>query len=762
MKKILIGFAACACLFTSCQKSDIAENIEQNNRSISFNLAMGNQTRASELITDDLKETGKPIDLWAYNNPIKTNPAPYFKETLEYNRTNSSLGWSTEYQRFMPTSGTLDYYAIYPTGGAINWQNPTTGSLAKFDYSVTGDGDETDLVAAAICDQATQTPVIPLRHILSQVNFGVYGYKGVQINVSNFQIHNVNQSGTFTFADNSVGSWSNQNTPADYTNYKMYGAAIPLQQSDVMNVNTGDVYIFGDGGNSAVGTSTGIFYNTAPNRWDAASNTDRAKLSNSFMLLPQTLATGVDNAYFTFDYTVTDKDGNNVLEPATGTVDLSVNGLINWEPNKRYVYMIDFKDILDGKALDFSASVLVEGWENYNKDDYNQKDDGIVDLSPFWRLDHAILDGEDMKTITYFTSIPGDPTPNGTILDVTANENNEITIIEGNNTSSFSGTTLNLTAPVIPDANGYLITAIGENAFKGCKTVVSITLPETVNLIGDSGFTNCTALQFVNIPKAVKSIGDWTFQYCYSLQSIEIPEGVKRIGDCTFNDCTSLATVSLPSTLESIGDLVFQYCSSLKTITIPDKVTTIGQLAFDGCKSLISVVLPASLTSLGNRAFLNCSALQKVNIPERMSVIEEYTFASCSSLTAVSIPLGVTTINEGAFAWCSALATAEINSSGVLSNIGDKAFASCDKLTSIVIPSRVRNIGYQAFTGCQNLASIYCYVSNQGNISISNNAFDYKSVTRTLYVPTGCIDNFYRGTWNANTIVEITALFTNK
>ena len=750
MKKLIMGFAACALMITSCQKSEVADNIEQNSRSLSFNLVMGTQTRAAELMTDDLKATGKPIDLWAYNNPLSGSGSPYFKEILEYNRSGSATGWSTEYQRFVPTSGTLDYYAVYPAGSAANWSNPTPESLAQFEYSVTGEGDKIDLVAAAVRSQSTQSPTLPMRHILSQINFGVYGYKGAQIAVSNFQVHNVKQTGVYTFADNSVGSWSGQSSSADY-GYKMHGASVPLRPTDVQSVTTGELYIFGDGGNSAVGTSAGIYYNTAPDKWDAASNISRAKLSNSLMLLPQTLK----ESYFTFDYTVRDKDGNDILIPATGTVDLSVNGTIRWEPNRRYVYMIDFKDILDAKALDFSVSVLVESWENYNKDDYNFKDDGIVDLSPFWRFDHTVVGDVDSKTITYFTAIPGDPTPNGTVLDVTANEANELTIVEGANTSSFNATTLNLTAPVIPAAGRYAIKAIGINAFKDNATLVSITLPEGLTSIGLASFFGCTSLEFINLPSSVKSIGRSAFEVCESLESIVIPEGVTAIENLTFHKCYKLEDIKLPSTLQRIGDNSFRFCEALWEIVIPENVTAIGEKAFERAISLRSAVLPAGLKTLGSSAFNTCRSLESVNIPETITVLNEYTFNACSKLKSVKIPSGVTTLSMGAFWFCSALEKVEISPASALSTIGDIAFASCSKLTSIVIPAGVTSIGTEAFKGCQTLASIYCYVPTQSNITIRTSAFDNKQVTRILYVPIGCTSNFYPSTWNANGVTVI-------
>ena len=87
--------------------------------------------------------------------------------------------------------------------------------------------------------------------------------------------------------------------------------------------------------------------------------------------------------------------------------------------------------------------------------------------------------------------------------------------------------------------------------------------------------TNCdSSVTKANIPHTIKgvtvtSIGGSAFDNCRSLTSMTIPDSVTSIGDSAFRYCTSLTSVTIPDSVTSIGDLAFQYCTSLTSVTIP-------------------------------------------------------------------------------------------------------------------------------------------------------------------------------------------------
>ena len=153
------------------------------------------------------------------------------------------------------------------------------------------------------------------------------------------------------------------------------------------------------------------------------------------------------------------------------------------------------------------------------------------------------------------------------------------------------------------------VTTIGKDAFKGCKSLISINIPKSVTTIGKDAFHLCKSLISINIPKSVTTIGSGAFVRCDSLTSINIPNSVTTIGKLAFWDCKSLVNINIPNSVTTIGKVAFSHCDSLTSINIPNSVTTIGKCAFDGCKSLTNINIPNSVTTIEDRAFRGCENL---------------------------------------------------------------------------------------------------------------------------------------------------------
>ena len=92
----------------------------------------------------------------------------------------------------------------------------------------------------------------------------------------------------------------------------------------------------------------------------------------------------------------------------------------------------------------------------------------------------------------------------------------------------------------------YNVTSIGDNALYNCRSLKSVTIPDSVTSIGTGAFDTCSALQNVTIGDNVTSIGNYAFYFCIALQSVTIPDSVTTIGDFTFKD-SGLETVYLTS-----------------------------------------------------------------------------------------------------------------------------------------------------------------------------------------------------------------------
>ncbi len=302
----------------------------------------------------------------------------------------------------------------------------------------------------------------------------------------------------------------------------------------------------------------------------------------------------------------------------------------------------------------------------------------------------------------------------------------QVTYNLGSSYDSYSGTIV-IPNEVTYNSITYNVTSIGNNAFKGCTGLTSVTIPSSVTSIGSDAFYGCTGLTNVTIPSSVTSIGSNAFEGCSGLTSITIPSSVTSINDYTFYGCTGLTSVTIPSSVTSIGDYAFKNCTGLTSVTIPSSVTSISSYAFNGCTSLQNVAIlgnpiigyaafdetpyienmPDGMVYINNVAYKykgTMPADTSIKIKEGTTHIAAYAFCDCTGLLSVSIPSSVTSIGYDAFKNCTGLTSVTIPSS--ITSISDYAFYGCTGLTSVTIPSSVTSIGYDAFRGCTGLTSV--------------------------------------------------------
>ena len=315
----------------------------------------------------------------------------------------------------------------------------------------------------------------------------------------------------------------------------------------------------------------------------------------------------------------------------------------------------------------------------------------------------------------------------------------------------YSGGAKTLDVPA--ELDGVRVTRIGKQAFLYSRSLISVTIPDSVTRIGDSAFASCDCLISFTIPDSVTSIGNYAFESCSGLTSVTIPASVTDIGANPFENCKKLLEIRvyLGHPLLAVTDGVL-FRKTDKTLicypmgrkgvayTIPAGTSSIGDNAFYRCETLSNVTIPDSVTSIGNSAFYSCSGLTNIIIPDSVTSIGDSVFHGCSGLTSVMIPDGVMEIGTNPFRSCEELSEIRVSAQhpvfaatdGVLfrktdktlicypegkkgetyviptgtSAIGDYAFASCETLTSITIPDGVTSIGDSVFSGCSKLISV--------------------------------------------------------
>ena len=165
---------------------------------------------------------------------------------------------------------------------------------------------------------------------------------------------------------------------------------------------------------------------------------------------------------------------------------------------------------------------------------------------------------------------------------------------------------------ILSNYNGINVTAVGNEAFKNCSNLKSVTLPEAIASIGSYAFHNCKELKSINIPNSVKSIGVSTFLSCSSLEKIIIPNNVNSIGAFAFASCLNLTTVVLGDGLKNIETSIFSGCTQLTAITMGNNIENIENGAFNKCEKLSSITLPVSVKFINQDAFEYCESLLQI------------------------------------------------------------------------------------------------------------------------------------------------------
>lgn len=282
--------------------------------------------------------------------------------------------------------------------------------------------------------------------------------------------------------------------------------------------------------------------------------------------------------------------------------------------------------------------------------------------------------------------------------------------------TGYTGTLPDVVVPAVID--GYPVYAI-ENLRSPILTHVVVS--EGIEVIGDSAF---------------KAYFDYEKGYIRTLVSVSLPQSLKIISDDGFWGQENLQEITLGSVVE-IGQSAFGSCTMLKQITLPDTLTTIGWRAFES-SGLTSLTIPVNVTSLGDSFITDCSALTSLYVAEGNPTYEmedgllydipaktlRYALPDVSgdvvirdgtvrigddvfkehAITSVQLPDSLQKIGNCAFQFCKELK--EITFPEGLITIDGLAFAYCTQLENVVLPEGLKSLGDSAFRSCDSLTDV--------------------------------------------------------
>lgn len=292
----------------------------------------------------------------------------------------------------------------------------------------------------------------------------------------------------------------------------------------------------------------------------------------------------------------------------------------------------------------------------------------------------------------------------------------------------YYGTEGNITLP-------NTVTKINDDALKGNKKIVSVTIPGSVKDIGNNAFQGCPNLEeiiFTNPDKASNNliIRINAFQNCPKLTKCEIPARAYQVVGNIFKGCTSLAEVKVNAanpyyfTQDGVlfGPALVEYkpqydddyalqsypAGRQGAYTIPSKVNgkEIDQIwpsGFEGAAGLTDITIPASIGRLGTAAF-ESTGLTHVTIPDTVEQVDPAVFQNCTKLVSVKLPAGLAEIDQYMFANCISLQHVDMPDS--ITKINIYAFHNCTSLTSLALPKGLTSLSVGCFEKCYNLQHV--------------------------------------------------------
>ncbi|MBR4829696.1 MAG: leucine-rich repeat protein [Muribaculaceae bacterium] len=360
---------------------------------------------------------------------------------------------------------------------------------------------------------------------------------------------------------------------------------------------------------------------------------------------------------------------------------------------------------------------------------------------------------------------------------------NEVTLTyQGTSSSQYSNEyTGDVIIPgnVTYDGITYPVTTIGRDAFKSCKEVTSVVIPNSVKTIELCAFQYCSKLASVTVPNSLTTVYRYAFSNCIGLTKVNITDLASWCGiyfetsDANplnnahhlYLNGSEVKNLYIPSDVSSIGKYAFYGCSGLTSVYFPntDGGLAIGDWAFSNCTGLYGVTISESVTSIGKSIFSNCTNMEYIEvdrynpyydsrdysnaiietasnilvmgckyttIPNTVQAIGYGAFSGLTDITHIDIPSSVASIGDYAFNRCSDLN--DISFSEGLTNIGKSAFSNCTNIEEILFPNTLTSIDMFAFYQCEGLRNVYL-----GNslTHIGDLAFIYCGALTSIQIP---------------------------
>ena len=404
------------------------------------------------------------------------------------------------------------------------------------------------------------------------------------------------------------------------------------------------------------------------------------------------------------------------------------------------VLMLNETVIMTSESNPVAMSICYNAFGLTDSDAMRKSDaEAITSLGTAFQGIESSFTFNELKYFTGLTSIEASAFSNSNITEITLPST--ITEIGG---YCFDGCKKLSKAGIEAEQNFVAtlpnVSTISEGCFRGCESLNSLTLPESVLSIENYAFGNTG---FKHMLLNSEEGGDGRLIVDNALQSIE-PNAFESERWTSATTVNKLETISIPLNLAFSQYQLF-YCKNLKTIIVDEEnaqytvedgvlysknkeailryppmkdyldtynvvngVRTVESYAFFYVQNLDSVILPNSLDpfGLGDCVFL-MSNIKNISFEEsiKLQVIPQRTFEKCTKLLSVTFPEDgqITTIGNFAFEQCESLE--ELNLPNSVSAIGKNAIEYC-AVKNLVLPDSVTHIEQYGVMHCHSLETV--------------------------------------------------------
>lgn len=155
-----------------------------------------------------------------------------------------------------------------------------------------------------------------------------------------------------------------------------------------------------------------------------------------------------------------------------------------------------------------------------------------------------------------------------------------------NDVKTYYEGTVTVPASFTYKGRAFTVVGVADNAFYFSKSLISVSLPNTIKELPSNLFLNCYSLSNVDLPDSITKIPSNCFANCVSLENVSIPDSVTVFGNSSFSGCTAFGPeYTVRKNVTILDQFSFSYCLKLKRFIIEDSENSLlcgnGFLSYD-------------------------------------------------------------------------------------------------------------------------------------------------------------------------------------